>query len=275
MNDATQSGRRRGRRTISAALRLIGFSVLSNVTLAWPADPASAQAAETPTINIAATISAEAASQVAFPIRVGPTALVPRNSFVRVRGMPPMVAFSDGHSIAPGAWAIPLQALADLRITLPAAAEGRADILVSLVAVDGAVLVETRSTLIVSPPRPVGPPPQQPVPVERGSPLPRPAAPVISTEDRERALKLMQRGDEQLAQGLIAPARLFYERAADLGFAQAAMALAATYDAAALTGAHLRGISPDAKEAKRWYERAQQLGAADADQRLRRLSGGN
>ena len=84
-------------------------------------------------------------------------------------------------------------------------------------------------------------------------------------------MKLKEKGDEQLAQGLVAPARLLYERAVELGLAEAAMALAATYDEAELTSPNLRGVSPDAKEAKRWYERARQLGAGDADQRLRRL----
>jgi TPR repeat protein len=56
-----------------------------------------------------------------------------------------------------------------------------------------------------------------------------------------------------------------------LGLAQATMALAATCDAADLLRHHLRGIQPDAKEAARWYERARQLGAGDADQRLQRL----
>lgn len=95
----------------------------------------------------------------------------------------------------------------------------------------------------------------------------------MQPEDRERALRLLQRGHEQLAQGLIAPARLLYERAADLGLAQAAMALAATHDIAELTSPHLRGVSPDPKEAKRWYERARQLGASEAAQRLQRLGG--
>ena len=79
------------------------------------------------------------------------------------------------------------------------------------------------------------------------------------------------KGEEQLAQGLVAPARLLFERAADLGLAQAAMALGATYDAAELDKPNLRGISPDDTQAKRWYERARQLGASEADMRLRRL----
>jgi len=29
---------------------------------------------------------------------------VPRNSFVRVRGLPPTAALTEGYSIAPGSW---------------------------------------------------------------------------------------------------------------------------------------------------------------------------
>ena len=74
-----------------------------------------------------------------------------------------------------------------------------------------------------------------------------------------------------MAQGLVAPARLLFERAADLGLAEAAMALAATYDAVELNKPNLRGIGPDDTLAKRWYERARQLGASEADIRLQRL----
>jgi hypothetical protein len=51
------------------------------------------------------------------------------------------------------------------------------------------------------------------------------------------------------------------------------MALAATYDAAELDRPHLRGVRPDANEARRWYERARALGAGDAVQRIQRLGG--
>ena len=42
---------------------------------------------------------------------------------------------------------------------------------------------------------------------------------------------LQKKGDEQLAEGNIAAARLFYERAANIGLVQGAMALAGTFDA--------------------------------------------
>jgi TPR repeat protein len=56
-----------------------------------------------------------------------------------------------------------------------------------------------------------------------------------------------------------------------MGLAEAAMALAGTYDAAEFPRLNVQGIEPDTKEAKRWYERARELGAEEADSRLRRL----
>jgi TPR repeat protein len=49
------------------------------------------------------------------------------------------------------------------------------------------------------------------------------------------------------------------------------MALAGTFDASELAQLGVRGIQPDPKQARRWYERAQQLGASDAEERLRRI----
>jgi hypothetical protein len=99
----------------------------------------------------------------------------------------------------------------------------------------------------------------------------KPAAPMPDPASRETALKYLKRGNEELAEGRVAPARLLYERAAETGLPQAAMALAGTYDAAELNQPHLRNVVPDAAEARRWYERAQALGAAEAGARLQRL----
>jgi TPR repeat protein len=95
--------------------------------------------------------------------------------------------------------------------------------------------------------------------------------PALDPDKRESALKFVKRGDEELADGRVAPARLLYERAAEMGLAQAALALAATYDPAELNQPNLRNVQPDLAEAKRWYERARALGAAEAATRLQRL----
>ena len=81
----------------------------------------------------------------------------------------------------------------------------------------------------------------------------------------------MNKGDELLEAGNVSAARLLYEFAADAGLAQAAMKLAATFDADELAKLKLVGVEPNPKEARRWYERARQLGAADAAQRITRL----
>jgi hypothetical protein len=137
-----------------------------------------------------------------------------------------------------------------------------------------------RHLLAAAAPPPVPAPPRQkavpPMPqVAATSPAapPKVAAPpaVLDPVKRQSALKFLKRGDEELAQGRVAPARLLYERAAEMGLAQAAMAIAATYDAAELNQPHLRDVQPDPGEAKRWYERARALGATDANARLQRL----
>jgi hypothetical protein len=51
-------------------------------------------------ITVAPAILARSASQAALTIRVGPTAALPKNSFVRVRGLPPMVSLSEGYATA-------------------------------------------------------------------------------------------------------------------------------------------------------------------------------
>ena len=93
----------------------------------------------------------------------------------------------------------------------------------------------------------------------------------MAPRERERAQRLMEKGDQELDNGNVSSARLFYEYAADAGLAEAAMALAATFDASELAKRNVRGIAPDAKEAQRWYERARELGAAEAQQRISRL----
>ena len=100
---------------------------------------------------------------------------------------------------------------------------------------------------------------------------PKLARPALGPEAHARALRLVKKGDEQLAEGGVAQARLLYERAAEAGLAHGAMALAATYDAVELERLGVRGLKPDHEAARRWYERARQLGAAEAGERLRRL----
>ena len=264
--DAVRPGR------VACLARLAACAGLTVTLLGTLALPVTGQSGARPTIVVAPTITAEPAAQSALPIRVESGEPVARNSFVRLRGLPPMAALSEGHSIAPGAWAVALTALPNLKLTLPPGVTGRSEVVVTLVGVDGAVLVEAKTTLIVragavsataktepdaAPPasasmlRAAAPPlPTAAVPEpSRGGPAPAAAAPPMTPQDRERAERLMKQGDEEIAGGNVSAARLLYERAAEAGLAQAAMALAATFDAAELERLKVRGIKPDNAQA--------------------------
>jgi TPR repeat protein len=270
------------------------------VALAGPA--AGQQAKPAVTLTVAPLILAEPGAETPLAIVVTPAEGVPKNSFLRLRGLPPAASLSEGHAISAGSWAVPLASLPNLKVQTPVAAQGRTEVSIALMAIDGATLAEAKTSLMVAaaamlappatrtePPAksnmaalgapPAPPQPSPPVPNLVARPAPPAAAPVpvappaaaLAPADRERADRLMKRGDDQMREGDVSAARLFYQRAADVGYAPAAMALAQTFDPDELARLGVRGLQPDLASARRWYERARDLGAADAGERLRRL----
>ena len=96
---------------------------------------------------------------------------------------------------------------------------------------------------------------------------PAPAQPTAPLA-RDEITMLMKRGRDLLAAGDIASARLILARLAATGEAEAALLLAATYDAAELAKARFVGAVPDAVKARAWYERAAAQGSPEARRRL-------
>ena len=111
------------------------------------------------------------------------------------------------------------------------------------------------------------------VPQLRVHDMGRADAPPLAAHDKARAERLLVRGDEYLANGSVISARAFFERAAAAGLAAGALRLAATYDPGELQRLQALRVVPDPALARRWYERARELGAPDAVERLARLSG--
>ena len=89
--------------------------------------------------------------------------------------------------------------------------------------------------------------------------------------DREELANLMQRAKGFLATGDLPSARLLLERAADGQDANAALMLAQTYDPDVLGTQDIRNIVRRARKARAWYQKAAQLGSADAQRRLAQL----
>jgi curved DNA-binding protein CbpA len=88
---------------------------------------------------------------------------------------------------------------------------------------------------------------------------PTPSKPLDEAR-REQAERLIGMGDRHLADGNIAIARQYFARAFDLGFAQAAIRVAETYEAQVLARLGAHGIKPNPVEAEKWRRRASDLG---------------
>ena len=168
------------------------------------------------------------------------------------------------------------------RAIVPTGAQGTSEIIIDLMSLDGRVLAETKTSLVI----PVA---NQPPPAAASAsaprPVPLPASPQVGSAalaspaqaatpnpgDRERALSLYSKGLELLERGDVDAARKFFERAADLGLSQGAMALATSHDPNELAKLKVIGLQANAATARKWYDRAAELGAAEAGERLHRL----
>ena len=120
---------------------------------------------------------------------------------------------------------------------------------------------EIRQPVAVAQPESVAPPASAP-PV---------SAPPARRMGADELATLMTRAKGLLAAGDIPPARLLLERAADAQEPSAALMLAQTYDPAVVGTRDTRNINTDPALARIWYQRAAQLGSADAQRRLSQL----
>lgn len=229
-----------------------------------PADTAMRLAqADVPRISVLSTIHAAPASRVRLEIGIQPLDAAPRRSFVRLRGLPALASLSEGHAISPGAWAVPLSGLSDLEMALPADISGQYQITVSLVAEDGAVVAQAASTVIVAAKQ-----------AAAADPAARREPAKLAPADREAAERLIARGERDMQDGNVSLARQFFLRAAEAGLARGALLLGATYDQRELARQNVRSVQPNPALARKWYERARELGDTQAEERLTSLGGG-
>ena len=154
------------------------------------------------------------------------------------------------------------------------------------VASNDAVLLPSGLPIV---PEPELPPPPEPAPVVLDIPVPAEVTATAETPtagtatyqvggyaarqlDRDEVAVLAKRGEEFIAAGDIAAARLVLQRAAEARDARAALLLGATYDPIMLEKSRVRGFAPDVAIARIWYERAKEFGSAEASQRLEMLA---
>lgn len=283
-----------GRSCLNSALCLVGFVFFfADLNASAQSEGGAAQ------IVAPAILSIQSATESHLQIRV----ISPdKNAFVLIEGLPKTVALSTGRLFESGVWAVKVSELQELKIVAMVNTNEQRDLVLSLKTLDGTVLAEMKSSLRISPVSQAGNDEAETPPSGSGdtevqavaiSPTstqvetkaeaslneeaPNKAdrqaavAPVISEDDMESIRLLMRKGNENMQQGKINIARLFYTRAADKGWADAAFSLARTYDEVELRQIGAIGVDSDPELAAQWYKRAVELGSKTAVAYLERL----
>ena len=269
------------RAAASALLCVVGLAQASSVVSAQEVNayrPARGDRGDAVRIIVAPTLVAEPSKRTRLPIQIASASNLPSKSFVRLRGLPAAASLSEGYAIAAGVWAVPLSALPVLEIYVPVGVTRRSELTISLVSLDGPLLAEAQVLLSIteaaapqSENMTVTPDPRQIAALAAPTRPNTPPIPALAPEERARAQKLITRGEHDLNAGNVALARNFFLRAAEAGLAQGALLLATTYDARELARMHAQGVLPDLAVARKWYERARELGSAEASERLDHL----
>jgi len=98
-----------------------------------------------------ATIEAAAGDEVGFPIALDGTDAVPPRSIIAIAGLPQGSLFSDGRPYAEAEWNLRTDQIGDLRLNLPAMANGESKLTIKLIAPDSSVIADTETILKVTP----------------------------------------------------------------------------------------------------------------------------
>ena len=89
--------------------------------------------------------------------------------------------------------------------------------------------------------------------------------------DENEINTLIRRGKNLLNDGDFAAARVLFERAANAGSAEAALALGSTYDPNVIKRLGAITVKPDVANARKWYQLAADRGSAAATLQLANL----
>jgi hypothetical protein len=173
-------------------------------------------------------------------------------AIVLITGLVPGMTLSTGGAVGADAWQVPATDLAKTWIVPPMNFAGVVALVAELRLPDDTV-ADRRSLYLEA--------------VATARP-----APVQRQTDPDEIAILLKRGEDFLAIGDVAAARVVLQRAAEARDAQAALVLAATYDPIVLRKMKVYGVSGDVALARAWYEKAKEYGSPEAPRRLEILA---
>ena len=202
-------------------------------------------------LTVPGQIAAKSGDEIAFTISIDSDETLPARSVIAIRAMPEGATFSQGRPYGTAEWNLTPDEIGDLKLKLPETASGGADMRVELMAADGAILASALTRLDIAPdPR---------------------ADLILRSDESGRIADLIALGHKMIDVGYFAGARAYFKRAAEAGSGDAALLLGATFDPEFIAKIGAQGIKADPKEARGWYERAEQLGVKDAESKLKAL----
>lgn len=193
----------------------------------------------------------EARKPARLPLQFQPEHAAQESYIVVLGGAPAGTTLLGASRIGSDSWFLPAGSASRLEITLPEWSNSPLEVAIELRRTNGLVAGQTMAWLAVPPPG---------------------AAETTGMGTDQAAVKdLLAQGSRLIERGEIVAARSVYQRAADMGSGEAALALGATYDPNRLWSLGAIGMVGNKERAKHWYARANDLGHPEANGRLRLL----
>jgi DnaJ domain len=201
---------------------------------------------------------------------------------LEIIGLPSGMTISKGRELGEGRWRILATDVGNATIDPPAGFSGTIDLTIELRLVDDTVV--DRGSLHLESPRPTkAQDPNEPEALSESF-ADKALATVVPADlkvfhraaelrlDREQIELLVRRGQKLISEGDVGAARVLLQRAAEARDERAALALGATYDPIMLAKLQARGVAADVSLAHHWYEKANELGSLEAQDRLNLLT---
>lgn len=195
-----------------------------------------------------------------------------QNESLMLNGLAQGTTLSAGMAASPFSWRLPFDKLRGLSLFAPMDFVGVMNTTVDLFGADRRLL-DSRAMQLKWIAREPKPAPAAPTLATAGGTIAvaKPATAAIEPVDADEAAMLMQRGRDFLSTGDISAARVMFRRLADAGMADGALALADTYDPDYLVAHNVIGVQGDRATARALYQRAKELGSAEAGRILARM----
>ena len=193
----------------------------------------------------------EARKPARLPLQMQPESAALEPYIVVLGGAPAGTTLLGASRMGTDTWFLPAGSASRLEIALPEWSSAPFEVAIKLRRTNGQVAGETKAWIAVPPPG---------------------AAEANATgADPAAAKELLVQGSRLIERGEIVAARSVYQRAADMGSGEAALALGSTYDPNRLWSLGVLGMVGSKERAKHWYARANDLGHPEANGRLQLL----